>query len=62
MGDHIGEDMKGRLKEAVGDVTDDKGLKLEGKLDQASAATKKTIDSAAEKLRELVNPKPDDQA
>jgi uncharacterized protein YjbJ (UPF0337 family) len=62
MSEHTGEDLKGRVKEAVGDITDDKGLKLEGKVDQASAATKKTFDSAADKLREIVNPKDGDQA
>ena len=47
MSEHKGEDMKGRMKEAVGDLTGDKGLQREGKIDQASAATKKTV----EKLR-----------
>ena len=30
MDEHKGEEMKGRLKEAVGDVTGDEGLKREG--------------------------------
>jgi len=62
MSEHAGENLKGRVKEAIGDLTDDNGLKIEGKLDQASAATKKTIDTAAEKMREIVNPKEGDQA
>jgi len=57
MSSHEGEDMKGRLKEAVGDVTGDKDLQREGKIDQASAATKKTIDKAADKIKDVVNPK-----
>ncbi len=57
MTDHKVEDTKGRLKEAAGDVTGDKGLQREGKLDQASAATKKTIDDAADKIKRAVNPK-----
>jgi len=57
MSDHTGEDMKGRLKQAVGDITGDKGLKREGKLDQASAATKKAIDAAAGKAKGVINPK-----
>jgi len=61
MSEHMGEDLKGRVKEAVGDLTDDKGLKIEGKMDQASAATKKTFDNAADKLREIINPKSDAQ-
>ena len=57
MSDHTGEDMKGRLKQAVGDITGDKGLKREGKLDQASAATKKAIHAAAGKAKGVINPK-----
>jgi len=57
MSNHKGEDAKGRLKEAVGDVTGDKGLQREGKIDQASAATKKTTDKAADALKDVVHPK-----
>jgi len=57
MSDHKGEEMKGRLKEAVGDVTGDKGLQREGKVDQASAAVEKTLDSAAEKVKGVIHPK-----
>jgi uncharacterized protein YjbJ (UPF0337 family) len=56
MSDHKAEDMKGRLKEGVGDVTGDKDLKREGKMDQASAATKKTIDDAADKMKDFIDP------
>jgi uncharacterized protein YjbJ (UPF0337 family) len=54
---HKGEETKGRLKEAVGDVTGDKGLQREGKLDQASAATKSAIDDVAKKAKRVINPK-----
>ena len=57
MSEHKGEDTKGRLKEAAGDVTGDEGLKREGKLDEASAATKSAIDDAAEKAKSVINPK-----
>ena len=57
MSEHKGEEMKGRLKEAAGDVTGDKDLQREGKIDQASAATKKTIGKAADKIKDVVNPK-----
>jgi len=57
MAAHEAEDMKGRIKQAVGDITGDKGLKREGKLDQASAATKKAIDAAADKAKGVVNRK-----
>ena len=57
MGEHKGEEMKGRLKKAVGDVTGDEDLKREGKLDEVSAATKKALDSAADTIKGVVNPK-----
>ena len=40
------DDLKGRAKEAVGDMTDDDRLKREGKADRASGKAK-------EKLRDL---------
>jgi uncharacterized protein YjbJ (UPF0337 family) len=52
---HKGEEIKGRLKEAVGDVTGDKELQREGKLDQASAATKRAVGNAAEKAQSVIN-------
>jgi uncharacterized protein YjbJ (UPF0337 family) len=57
MSDHKIEDLKGRLKEAAGDLTDDEGLKREGKIDQGSAAAKKHLDKAADMIKDAVNPK-----
>lgn len=57
MSDHKVEDTAGRLKEAAGDVTGDKDLQREGKLDQASAATKKAVDDAANKIKDVISPK-----
>ena len=57
MSHHKGEDMKGRLKQAAGDVTGDEGLKREGTLDRASAATKSAIDEVADKAKSIINPK-----
>ncbi len=56
--EHKGEEFKGRVKEAVGDLTGDEGLQREGKVDEGSAAAKRTIDHAADKVKEVVNPKP----
>lgn len=56
MSEHKGEEMKGRLKEAVGDLKGDKDLQREGKIDQRSAATKKKIDDVADKLKDVVDP------
>ena len=57
MSEHKAEETKGRLKEAVGDVTGDKGLQREGKVDQGAAATKRKVDEAADTIKDVVNPK-----
>jgi uncharacterized protein YjbJ (UPF0337 family) len=49
------EDMKGRVKEAAGDVTDNDDLKREGKVDQASAKVKETVGNVADKVKDVVN-------
>ena len=54
MGDEKVEDLKGRAKEAAGDLTDDEELQRKGKLDQASASVKEKIGDAGEKLEEGV--------
>lgn len=55
MSEHTGEEMKGRLKEAAGDLTDDKRLQREGKLDQARAGTKKRVDDVADKIKDAIS-------
>ncbi len=57
MTDHKGEEIKGRVKEAAGDLTGNEDLKREGQLDQASAATKKAVDDVANKIKDVVTPK-----
>ncbi|MDR3686263.1 MAG: CsbD family protein [Coriobacteriia bacterium] len=57
MDSHTGEDVKGRVKEAAGDITGDADLKREGQIDQASAATKKAIDDVADTIKDAVSPK-----
>jgi uncharacterized protein YjbJ (UPF0337 family) len=57
MSDHKGEELKGRMKEAAGDLTGDKDLKKQGKADQRSAAAKKTIDDMADKMKDVIDPK-----
>jgi uncharacterized protein YjbJ (UPF0337 family) len=48
------DDAKGRLKEAVGDLTDDKDLKREGKIDRAEGAAKEKLHTAADKAKDAV--------
>jgi uncharacterized protein YjbJ (UPF0337 family) len=57
MSDHKGEELKGRMKEAAGDLTGDKDLKQQGRADQRSAAAKKTIDDVADKMKAVFDPK-----
>ena len=57
MSDHKGEELKGQMKEAAGDLTGDKDLKKQGKADQRSAAAKKTVDDVADKMKDVIDPK-----
>ncbi len=56
MAEHKAEEIEGRIKEGVGDVTGDKGLQREGKVDQGSAKTKRAVDKTTEKVKQAVNP------
>jgi uncharacterized protein YjbJ (UPF0337 family) len=49
------DDLKGRAKEAVGDLTDNADLKKEGKADRASGKVKDAIDAVEEKAKDLVD-------
>ena len=48
------DDAKGRVKEAAGDLTDDKDLKREGKVDQAAGKAKDAVGDAADKVKDAV--------
>ena len=50
-----GDDMKGRAKEAVGDLTGDKDLQREGKADQAVGSIKEKLDHAKEWVEDKVD-------
>ena len=54
MGDGTSDDIKGRLKEAGGDLTGDQDLKNEGKVDRASGEVKDKVGDAADKLKDVV--------
>lgn len=49
------DDLKGRAKEAAGDLTDDQGLKNEGKVDRATGSVKDKVDDASDSLKDAVN-------
>ena len=48
------DEVKGRVKEAAGDLTDDDDLKREGKVDRATASVKDKAEDAADKVRDKV--------
>lgn len=45
----------GKLKQAAGDLTDDKDLKREGKIDEASGKAKDGLDKAKDKASDAVD-------
>lgn len=50
-----GDEIKGRIKEGVGDLTDDEDLKREGKTDQAAASVKEKLEDAKEWAEDKVD-------
>jgi uncharacterized protein YjbJ (UPF0337 family) len=55
MGDGTTDDLKGRAKEAAGDLTDDESLKNEGRVDRGQGKAKDAVDKAGDKLKDVVN-------
>ena len=53
------DETKGRLKEAAGDLTGDKDLKRESKVDRATGAAKDKLDDAADAVKDKVGSKSD---
>jgi uncharacterized protein YjbJ (UPF0337 family) len=54
MSDGTTDDLKGRAKEAAGDLTDDDSLKNEGKVDRASGSVKDKVGDAADKAKDAL--------
>jgi uncharacterized protein YjbJ (UPF0337 family) len=48
------DELKGRAKEAAGDLTDDKSLKNEGKADRAAGKAKDAVDAGADKVKDVL--------
>ena len=57
MSDGTIDDVKGRAKEAAGDLTDDRELKNEGKVDRATGSVKDKVGDAADKIKDAVGKK-----
>ena len=49
------DETKGRVKEAAGDLTGDKDLQREGKVDQGTGKVKDAIDGATDKIKDVLN-------
>ncbi|HEX4867500.1 MAG TPA: CsbD family protein [Acidimicrobiales bacterium] len=49
------DDLKGRVKEAAGDLTDNERLEREGKADRAEGKVKDAVDGARDKLGDLAD-------
>ena len=49
------DDIKGKAKEAAGDLTDDKDLQREGKVDQFTADVKEKVGDVADKVKDVIN-------
>jgi uncharacterized protein YjbJ (UPF0337 family) len=47
------EEMKGRVKEAAGAVTDNDKLRREGKIDEAAGKVKQAAEKATDKVKEI---------
>ena len=54
MSDGTADETKGRLKEAAGDLTGDRKLKDEGKVDRASGKAKDAVGGIADKAKKLL--------
>jgi uncharacterized protein YjbJ (UPF0337 family) len=52
MSDGTKDDVKGRVKEAAGDLTDDQSLKNEGKVDKATGKVKDAVGDISDKVKE----------
>jgi uncharacterized protein YjbJ (UPF0337 family) len=48
---------KGKVKKAAGELTDDESLKNEGRVDKATGSIKDKIGDAADRVKDVVNPK-----
>jgi uncharacterized protein YjbJ (UPF0337 family) len=49
------DEMKGRVKEAAGDLTDDEDLQREGKVDKAAGKVKDKVRGAKDKAEDFVD-------
>ncbi|HEU5433293.1 MAG TPA: CsbD family protein [Thermomicrobiales bacterium] len=51
------DEMKGRVKQAAGDLTDDEKLKREGKVDEMGGKAKQAAEKIIDKAKDATNPR-----
>lgn len=49
------DEAKGRVKEAIGDLADDKRMKREGQRDRAAGKVKQKVEKVIDKIRDAVD-------
>ncbi len=49
------DEMKGRMKEAAGDMTDDDDLKREGKADRVGSTVKEKANEVVDKAKDVID-------
>jgi uncharacterized protein YjbJ (UPF0337 family) len=49
------DDLQGRAKEALGDLTDDKDLKREGQVDRVTGKVKDAVDDVADMAKDALD-------
>lgn len=52
---HNADEAKGRVKEAAGDISGDKNLQREGKVDQAGGKAKSGVEKLTDKVKDLLH-------
>jgi uncharacterized protein YjbJ (UPF0337 family) len=48
------DEVKGRVKEAAGAITDDDKLRRDGKIDQAAGKTKQVVEKVVDKAKKVL--------
>lgn len=51
------DEVKGRLKQAAGNLTGDRDLEREGKVDRGVSGVKQNVDRVADKVKGLLRPR-----
>lgn len=52
------DEIKGRIKEAAGAITDNDQLRREGKIDQATGKVKQAVEKVVDNVRDAIQGKP----